>query len=132
MSKIYIPEYKVEEIASNIQCQEISERQQVKCTIFYQNVEYIITGSCSSIAKGYEWFWAVAVCDLALYKGKLKPLPFGDHYREIDAGNRERAYTGMILPFGNRQLVCLHKVTFYPSKACVQQELFPLSNFMTS
>ena len=120
-----VPVQKFEAMAKSCSCQSICESQKAKETVFWQNQEYVI---CSAIGNGTGTGWAsiggYAVTDLEKYKGDLKPLQYDLHYVEVNAGNRERAYTGMMLICGKRKLVMLDKVKFTPVEKGKQLDLF--------
>lgn len=107
MNEIFIPETKYKEIEAKNSCGMIGENGTCR-TFLFQNEEYVCTGGAS---KGSDpsWGWrsATRVVELSAYKGELKPLKYGDHWTDVDLGNRKREYTGMLVTQGKekRQLV---------------------------
>jgi len=110
-NEIYVPEAKCKEIYSKSDLTSIVEKSWSK-TFFWQNQEYIYSGSCH---KGGVPLYinAYRVEPLETYKGPLAPLKYGPHFEQVDLGNRERSYAGMLLTNGQRNLVvCAPEYTF--------------------
>lgn len=113
MKEIFVPEAKYREIDWKNSCQSICERGEC-ATFFWQNIEYLSSGAMGSgNATDWDCIWGYEVKDLDAYTGELKPLSYGPHFREVDQGNRERSYAGLLLRCGKRQLVVIgQEVTF--------------------
>jgi len=105
-------------------CSHISEGKSIPGTIFHLNKEYIITGFIGDGHNGFHTFFGCEVVDLSIYDRPLKPLSYGIHGAEVDAGSRERGYTGLLIRFGPRALVCLDQVDFKASHELKQLTLF--------
>jgi len=105
-SPIYVPEPKYREIDRANSCMSIIDHGTCK-TVHCNNAEYVITGAMGS-GGGGDWacIWGAKVVDLSVYNGELIPLKYNAHWDEVRAGNRERAYAGMLLVTkGKRQIV---------------------------
>lgn len=91
----------------------------------FRGQKCIITGSVSSGAEGILEVSGYIVVDIDQYKGKLKPLKYADHFRQVRAGKRERSYIGMKLQYGAGTIVVTGpKLKFLPTEKGKQNELF--------
>ncbi len=105
---LYVPDYKYIELHDALYgLIELSENQIITKTVFWQNKQFVITGSISD-----EMIFGCRILQLEEYKGTLKPLESAEHWREADAGIRERSYTGLILKYQNKKYVCCEEYTF--------------------
>ncbi|MGX5854534.1 hypothetical protein ACWKW6_12860 [Dyadobacter jiangsuensis] len=99
-------------------CQHICEGRSIAGTIHRFNKEYVITGGAGN-GRGTGWseFTAYQVVDTANYTGKIKPRSYGSH-------GWGQGYTGMLIRFGKRSLICLDPVTFKVGHQVEQLALF--------
>ncbi len=103
-------------MSSKVSCSTISENSKVKGTVFYQNQEYVLTGSCSSYLEGIISVWGNKVTPIEQYRGELKALSYREYRIEVNIGARERGYNGLIVYDHDRALVMEGPViTFLPS-----------------
>ncbi|MBD2753728.1 hypothetical protein [Spirosoma validum] len=84
----------------------------------YQNEEWVCTGGSSSRATGGKSTCATRVVELSTYKGELQPLTYSKHWNDVDAGNRKREYTGMLVTNGKEK----RKLVFV-GEECVFKEM---------
>lgn len=123
-STLLVSKQAFDEMEKFICCMEIAEGKSIPGTLHHLRKEYIITGSLGTGRGGYEAFFGCEVVDLNRYIRPLKPLTYSDHYDDVHEGNRERAYTGMLIKYGLRLLVCLDQVYFQVSHDIKQLALF--------
>ena len=105
-------------MAKAVSCGHICERRSIAGTIHHLSKEYVITGAVGNgRGTGWQEFDGYEVVDLVNYTGVEKPTTYGDH----PSG---RGYTGMLITFGKRKLVCLSGVTFKAGHQVEQLGLF--------
>lgn len=122
--EMYVPESKFLEMKAGVSCGSIANEKGSCKTVMWLNKEYVITGGVSR-AHELGSMWGHLVENYKTYSGKLKPLTYHEHNREVDAGRRERDYNGMLLRNGSRQLVAVGpQVTFLPVPVGQQLNLF--------
>lgn len=102
----------------------IADRNGSCKTLLHQGQEYIVSGGAGNGAGGWHDFNGYRVVLQSAYKGKLKPLPYDQHYNDVAIGNRSREYTGMSFRSGKRQMVVMEPVTFQASHEVKQLSLF--------
>jgi hypothetical protein len=95
---------KLKELCEASQVQELSN-DNAKKTVFVLKQEYVVTGTCSSGAKGWISCTAMRVIDQENYTGDLVPMTYWLRSQEIDEGRRERGYFGALVFYGGRKLV---------------------------
>lgn len=99
-------------------CGHIFERKSIAGTIHHLNKEYVITGGMGNgRGTGWQEFYGYEVVDLINYTGAVKPTTYDNHPSGL-------GYTGMLITFGKRKLVCLNKVTFKAGHQVEQLGLF--------
>lgn len=99
-------------------CMRIGEGKSIAGTVHHLNKEYVITGAAGNgRATGWAEFSGYEVIDLMNYTGNIKPTSYANH----PSG---RGYTGMLITFGPRKLVCLDGVTFKVGHQVQQLGLF--------
>lgn len=123
--RIKVPAFKFAEMGEKLSTQEISEEKKIRGTVFWENNEYVMV---SAVGTGTGFGWAsidgCRVEDTTTFKGALLPLCRTAHYRAVDAGQRERGYTGQIVRFARRTLVMCEAVTFVAEEAEKSLTLF--------
>jgi hypothetical protein len=125
MDKIKVPQSKFDEMGKIVSCQSIIETGKALGTVFFENTEFVITSAVGN-GKGVGGWASVTgyrVIDKLNYKGILEPLLYDQHWIEVNAGKRERAYTGMLIKYNKRELVMIQPRTFIPDQSCVQAVL---------
>ncbi len=107
---------------SMVSCGTISERNQIRGTVFFQKQEYALTGSCSSGKEGIISVDGYKVTLLSQYRGSLKPLLYSEHGQEIQEGKRDRSYHALLTRDGDRWLVLEGpSITFKPLPSTDEQ-----------
>ncbi len=121
---LFVELAKFEEMGHKLQTQNIAEKHRIKDTIFYMGQEYVLTGAHGT-STGYGWrqIEGYSVIDKTNYKGALEPKPYREHHWAVNNNRREGGYTGMLVPFGKRQLVLLEKFKFKPIEIETGQQM---------
>jgi hypothetical protein len=109
---IFVPQPKFNEMWDKVETRNISENHQTRFSTHYLGREYVLTWSQSSRKEGRIFLGGYAVEDVATYRGTLAPMAHEKHFQLVNAGERERSYTGMIVKFEKRNLVFCEQVTF--------------------
>ncbi len=113
-----------DELRKVCSCELISEGKSIRGTIHHQNREYVITGFLGNGRLGVEFFFAVEVVDVSLYRGSITPLERGSHLAQADRGLRERSYVGMIIKYGKRTLVGINSIHIVAGTGVSQLSIF--------
>ncbi|HEY6913209.1 MAG TPA: hypothetical protein VI413_00920, partial [Paludibacter sp.] len=92
---ITVPIPKFKEIESKLAIENIPEGYVIN-HIILDNKKYVITGGCGNGKGGWEYFWMTEIIPLEIYTGDLKPLNYGEHWKEVRAEKRPRRYAGML------------------------------------
>jgi hypothetical protein len=122
MDKIKVSKEKFEEMGKIISCDWIIEKGAARGTVHFEGTEFVITSAVGNGngTGGWKEVTGYRVVDKQKYKGTLEPLPYNAHYWEVDIGRRERGYTGMLIKYGNRQLVMIQPRVFVPYLTVLQ------------
>jgi hypothetical protein len=114
--ELQIPKAIFEAISPLVSVDTIAYEGKVRGTKFIHAQEFVFTGAVGT-GTGHGWaeIDGYVVQDVQNYKGELKPMPYQEHWNDVDNGNRARCYTGMSVKNGNRTLVMLDKFTFTPN-----------------
>lgn len=124
MSDIKVPRPKFEEMKRAVACNQLGDGY-VSETVYFNNSEYVITGSIGSYVTGTTKVWGHRVVDLHKYEGDLKPLTNNEHYLAVINGERERGYNGQKTRHGKRTIVLVGDLLdFVPTDDGTQISLF--------
>jgi hypothetical protein len=123
--EIKVPTYKFKEMAKVLSVKEMAEDTDIRGTVFVGNNEYVIDSAWGT-GTGHGWakLCGHRVENLDSYTGRIKPLPYAEHYAECDFKRRERGGGGRIVKFGSRKLVTCEYVEFVEEKTGEQMGLF--------
>lgn len=126
MDKIKVPKSKFDEMGTVVSCQSIIEKGKALGVVDWGNLEFVMTSAVGNgTGKGWKSIDGYRVIDKINYKGLLEPLLYDQHWVDVEAGNRQRGYTGMLIKYLNRELVLIQCRTFICDEAdCVQAVLF--------
>ena len=122
--KISVPIPKFNELESKLTLESIPEGH-VTNHIILDNKKYAVVGGCGSGNCGWKEFYIHEIIPLEIYTGELVPMKYGEHFKEVTAGNRERCYTGMLIKCEGIQHVFVgEKITVECSNSEKQLEIF--------
>lgn len=122
----YVTEQQFLLFETGISCGTIAEKQRVRRTFNLGGKLVVMTAAMGTgTGIGWECIWGYEVKPVGQYTGPLEPLEYMQHYDAINAKQRDRAYTGMKVKYGQDWLVFVGiEITFKPGKQGKQLQLF--------
>lgn len=86
---------------------EITENKPVKGFYNFRGDQFVVTGGLHY--QGCKRVTMYPVVPIEKYTGSLQPLYYSYHQIEINQGNRERSYKGMIIRYKKHEYVIVDK-----------------------
>lgn len=102
---IYITQNFFSSLDGKIDLVSIIEKGKIKDLVNINDKYYCLSGSVGTGRGGTERIDAYEAIPVKNYRKKKKPLRYSDHFREVNKGNRERSYDGLLLIFKSKDFV---------------------------
>lgn len=121
--EIFVPYDKLERMSQSISCGKIGEGKPVNSEVF-MNKKYVITDGCGSGNGGWQSLGGYCFTRLEAYTGDLKPLSYHEHQNDMQIGNRESGYTGMLIHCDGQEVVIVgSRIRFVPTSTETPEQL---------
>lgn len=97
-----LPALKYDELAGLYSAHTIADYGTARGSVLYKGLELICTGGpVKGVIECYR------IVPREKYTGDPEPMRYIDHWQDVDRGNRERSYAGMLIRCKRRDMVII-------------------------